>query len=332
MATRSIQRKTTVTTTSSSGGSSSERTSTPGASARSPRSSPLSPTRLSRLQEKVELQGLNDRLAAYIDRVRFLETENNRLSMQIETVQESVHKEVVSMKGLYEQELADARKLLDDTAKEKASLQIDVGKLKTDNEELRLKLVKKERDLGAAEKALLAAEAQVEELNGKLNIAENERKKLAHELKELREECARVTGQLKEAKKQLESETLMRVDLENRCQSLKEEMQFKQQMYEQEITETKVRKKTEISEIDGRLQEQYEARLQGALQELRENYEEQLKNNRIEVESIYETKIDELTRRIEMTTDSSDALNGSLRDAKAKVSELTSRLFFPREH
>jgi len=328
MATRSIQRKTTVTTTSSSGGSTSERTSTPGASARSPRSSPLSPTRLSRLQEKVELQGLNDRLAAYIDRVRFLETENNRLSMQIETVQESVHKEVVSMKGLYEQELADARKLLDDTAKEKASLQIDVGKLKTDNEELRLKLVKKERDLGAAEKALLAAEAQVEELNGKLNIAENERKKLANELKELREECARVTGQLKEAKKQLESETLMRVDLENRCQSLKEEMQFKQQMYEQEITETKVRKKTEISEIDGRLQEQYEARLQGALQELRENYEEQLKNNRIEVESIYETKIDELTRRIEMTTDSSDALNGSLRDAKAKVSELTSRLSF----
>ena len=62
-------------------------------------------------------------------------------------------------------------------------------------------------------------------------------------------------------------------------------------MYEQEITETKVRKKTEISEIDGRLQEQYEARLQGALQELRENYEEQLKNNRIEVESIYETKV-----------------------------------------
>jgi len=248
--------------------------------------------------------------------------------MQIETVQESVHKEVVSMKGLYEQELADARKLLDDTAREKASLQIDVGKLKTDNEELRLKLLKKERDLSAAEKALLAAEAQVEELNGKLNIAENERKKLALELKELRDECARVVGQLKEAKKQLESETLMRVDLENRCQSLKEELQFKNTMHEQEITESRSKKTTEISEIDGRLQEQYEARLQGALQELRENYEEQLKNNRIEVESIYETKIDELTRRIEMTTDSSDALNGSLRDAKVKVQELSSRLSF----
>lgn len=47
------------------------------------------------------------------------------------------------MKGLYEQELSDARKLLDDTAKEKAQLQIDVGKLKSDNEDLRLKWVER---------------------------------------------------------------------------------------------------------------------------------------------------------------------------------------------
>lgn len=110
-----------------------------GSASKSARSSPLSPTRISRLQEKADLQNLNDRLAAYIDRVRQLEFENNRLNLQVETIQESVQKEVVSMKGLYEQELDDARKLLDDTAREKAQLQIDVGKLKTENEDLRLK-------------------------------------------------------------------------------------------------------------------------------------------------------------------------------------------------
>ena len=139
MSTRSVK-KTTVTSSSSvttprSGTSSA--TGTPGKM----RSSPLSPTRISRLQEKEQLQNLNDRLAAYIDRVRSLETENSRLNVQISTIQESVQKEVTSMKGLYEQELADARKLLDDTSKEKAQLQIDVGKLKTDNEELRLRYV-----------------------------------------------------------------------------------------------------------------------------------------------------------------------------------------------
>lgn len=108
-------------------------------SSKSSRSSPLSPTRISRLQEKADLQNLNDRLAAYIDRVRQLELENNRLNVQVETIQENVQKEVVSMKSLYEQELEDARRLLDDTAKERAQLQIDVGKLKTECEDLRLK-------------------------------------------------------------------------------------------------------------------------------------------------------------------------------------------------
>lgn len=35
------------------------------------------------------------------------------------------------------------------------------------------------------------------------------------------------------AKKQLEAETLMRVDLENRCQSLAEELEFRKSMFEE---------------------------------------------------------------------------------------------------
>lgn len=91
---------------------------------------PLSPSRITRMQEKLELQNLNDRLATYIDRVRFLETENNRLSLQVHTSQETVSREVNSIKTLYENELKDARQTLDDTAKEKAQLQIDLSNLK----------------------------------------------------------------------------------------------------------------------------------------------------------------------------------------------------------
>lgn len=39
------------------------------------------------------------------------------------------------------------------------------------------------------------------------------------------------------AKRQLESETLARVDLENRCQSLGEELEFRKSMFE-EVTAT----------------------------------------------------------------------------------------------
>lgn len=97
----------------------------------------MSPTRQSRLQEKESLQNLNDRLAAYIDRVRHLEGENGRLTREVQTSHETVTREVSNIKGMYEHELADARKLLDETAREKAKLEIDVKRLCEENEELR---------------------------------------------------------------------------------------------------------------------------------------------------------------------------------------------------
>ena len=43
--------------------------------------------------------------------------------------------------GLYDQELASARKLLDDTSKDKAKLQFENAKLKSELDELREKFV-----------------------------------------------------------------------------------------------------------------------------------------------------------------------------------------------
>ena len=69
-----------------------QRTQSPG------RVRPPSPVMVSRVQEKDELAGLNDRLAAYIDRMRFLENENRQLSTQIQSHEETVTREVTNIK------------------------------------------------------------------------------------------------------------------------------------------------------------------------------------------------------------------------------------------
>ncbi len=57
------------------------------------------------------------------------------------------------------------------------------------------------------------------------------------------------------------------------------------------MTEVRSNKQVEISEIDVRLQEQNQARLQSTLQELRDQYESQIQQSRDEVEVLYQNKV-----------------------------------------
>lgn len=94
-----------------------------------------SPARVSRLEEKDQLTTLNDRLAAYIDHIRSLEKDNERLTLQVHTFEETSKREVDNVKALYEKELAAARRLVDEIAKENAKLSVSVGTYKSEAEE-----------------------------------------------------------------------------------------------------------------------------------------------------------------------------------------------------
>ncbi|KAJ8678908.1 hypothetical protein QAD02_014695 [Eretmocerus hayati] len=289
-------------------------------------SSPLSPTRYSRLQEKQDLANLNDRLACYIDKVRHLETENSRLTREVQTSQEIVTREITNVKALYEHELSDARKLLDETARERAKLEIDTKRLWDDNEDLKNKLEKKTKDLQIAERNLSLVESRCSEIQSQYNQSQAERKKLAERERDLEKENERLSALLDDTRKHLEEETLQRIDLENHIQSLKEDISFKDQMYQQEINETRTRRQVDISEIDGRLAEQYEAKLQQSLQELRDQYEAQMRANREEIEMLYENKIKNLVSHAQQNSNQTNIAHGELQKSRARIEGLNNKI------
>lgn len=99
----------------------------------------MSPTCQTRIQEKDDLRHLNDRLANYIQRVQELESERSSMLLQLEEKDESKSREMGNVRRLYEEELADVRRSLDEVAGEKARLQIDCGNLCDENKKLQVR-------------------------------------------------------------------------------------------------------------------------------------------------------------------------------------------------
>lgn len=150
---------------------------------------------------------------------------------------------------------------------------------------------KKTKECRSLEANLNICEHRATDLQTKYNQAISDKKKLEEELKEANKELDKLRKSYELTKKYIENETLTRVELENKLQSLKEEMNFKDQMFNKEITELRTKRREEISEIDGRLTVEYEDKLQAALQELREQHEQQQLANREEIAALYENKV-----------------------------------------
>lgn len=162
-------------------------------------------------------------------------------------------------------------------------------------------------------------EHRYNDIQNKYNSACLDRKKALDDAKELQKEIDRLKRQCDDLRKALEAETLARVDRENAAQSLREELAFRDQIHTQEITDTRKRTQVEISEIDGRLAEQYEAKLQQSLRELRQQYEDQIRANREEVDSLFDAKLKNIQNDASRSNRAATAAFEELRIARAQV-------------
>lgn len=240
----------------------------------------------------------------------------------MQTIVDSQTQEKRTIKTMFENELADARRVLDETAKEKARLEIDTKRLFEDNAELKVRLDKKIKELNAAS----TFEQRFTDLQAKYNAAIADKKKAQDDNKDLDSEIAKLRAALSELRKHLEEETLARVETENTAQSLREELTFNSHVHSQELNDTRKRSIIEISEIDGRLAEQYEAKLQKSLRELRDQYEVQMQANRGEVDALFEAKIKNFQGEAQRASQSAAAAIEELRATRTQVSGLNERI------
>ena len=316
----------------------------PGVKPRAP--SPLSPTKISRTQEKKTLGHLNDRLAQYIHRVKELELMNNSLQQQVTTVEETNNKEIITIRGMYEQELSQvwivdvrpikkltisinyfqARKALDETSKERAKLEIEAGRLRTEANEAVKEAKEKESEAARLDRATKTLEAQLTDAKKRADDALMEKNRVTEDLRTVKPECDRLKRKLEDSQRNLEDETLKRIDLQNQLQTAQEEAKFNNTILTQQLNESKVRKQIEIEEMDGVFSQRYEDKMQDSLKQMREDFEAKLAENRSGFGAIYEKKISDLSAKLANERGSAASAIQEMKEMNTQVQGMTSRV------
>jgi len=282
--------------------------------------------KLTRNEEKVEMQSNNNRLAAYIDKVRQLQSENARMRKHVVVIEESQVKEINDIRHLYDKEVKDLKDAIDDLSQKYKILQNNSEKNLTDNRDLKSMQVKKETELDERSQAAAKLRDEIQKMKTKISIMSNDNDKSKDQLKDVLPEFGKLKERLYELNRQLDQVRQEKSKLETLCKNLSNELRIKVDEMEKRLESVKSRKQIEINEISGKLEKEYEDRVQKMLAELREVYEKQMKQNRDEFTKKYESKVSVLQSMLSKERAKNNSNGGELEEAQRRISALISKV------
>ncbi|KAI4899595.1 hypothetical protein NFI96_016519, partial [Prochilodus magdalenae] len=243
--------------------------------------------RETRTNEKVEMMGLNDRFASYIEKVRFLEQQNKMLVAELNQLR---GKEPSRLGDIYQEELRDLRRQVDGLNAGKARLEIERDNLAADLATLKQRLQDESTLRQEADNNLNTFRQDVDE--AALNRVQLERKIEALQdeinfLKKVHEECT-------------VSSVLVYSNSEMR--ELQEQLMAQQ-----------VHVDLDVSKPD----------LTAALREIRVQYEAMASSNMQETEEWYRSKFADLTDAANRNADALRQAKQEANDYRRQIQALT---------
>ncbi|KAK7119842.1 hypothetical protein R3I94_021623 [Phoxinus phoxinus] len=226
-----------------------------------------------RSNEKRELQELNDRFASFIEKVRYLEQQNSKLTLELGQFKEQQQGPSGRVNELCQQEMREMRRQMELMGNDRDQMQV-------------------ERDNLAEDVALL-------------------KQRLNEEMQKRQE----AENNLTLFRKDVDSATLARLELERKIESLMDEIEFLKKMHDEEIQDVHVSVQNQQLKMEVMETTSSRPDLTAALRDIRAQYETIASKNMHESEDWYKSKFADLT-------DSAKRNAEAMRQAKQETNDL----------
>uniref|UniRef100_A0A8C1KTI1 Desmin n=1 Tax=Cyprinus carpio TaxID=7962 RepID=A0A8C1KTI1_CYPCA len=266
-----------------------------------------------RTNEKAELQHLNDRFASYIEKVRFLEQQNQALSVEIERLR---GREPTRIAEMYEEEMRELRRQVDALTNQRSRIELERDNLADDLQKLKLRLqeeihLKEEAennlsafraDVDAATLARLDLERRIEGLHEEIAFL-----KKIHE-----EEIRELQNQMQESQVQIQMD-MSKPDLTAALRDIR--MQY-EAIAAKNISEAEEWYKSKVSDLNQAVNKNNDALRQAKLETM--EFRHQLQSYTCEIDSLKGTN-ESLMRQMREMEERNGREAGSYQDTITRL-------------
>ncbi|KAK3749853.1 hypothetical protein RRG08_066167 [Elysia crispata] len=292
----------------------------------------LTPIPPSRVQEKEELQRLNERFSSYISRVRQLGQAVNAVdSSAFLRSSKILEDEIVQLKAMYEAELAKLRRELEASGHERNSLYTQHNK--------------QQKQLGELTDRLSIETDKTNKLMDEINLLQRKNANLEAELQDVRisgqrpqqdlDNMARnveaLTREVEAWKHRYEHEQVARQELEDKNQQLVKKVEFADSVHGQQVTDYQSRLDTAsaaILNLEARVRELSTAdmNVSDMIRQVREAAEAELRSFLVESEEQYSRNLSALKAQIDADADTIQRMSQEKTELMGSIGELHAKI------
>uniref|UniRef100_A0A0M3IC60 Cytoplasmic intermediate filament protein n=1 Tax=Ascaris lumbricoides TaxID=6252 RepID=A0A0M3IC60_ASCLU len=245
----------------------------------------------SREREKKEISDLNDRLASYIEKVRFLDAQNRKMNNDLELFRARMGKDTLSTKAMYEGEIAEARKLIAATEVERGELEKQIPKLQAEITEYRKKYDDALRGHDVDKKKIDDLIVNFTGIENESNLLRRRIAELEGEVGELKKINVTDNSNFTRTRTAIDQESLSRIDFQNKAQMMLEEIEFIRREHDQELSDLHA---VAARDTTSENREYFKNELASAIRTIRGDYDQIMAGHRSDIESWYHLKVQEI--------------------------------------